>query len=203
MTYFDFNSASEQTSFDLIPKGTVVRVRMTIKPGGHDDATQGWTGGFATRNINTGSVYLNCEFVVMEGEYARRKMWSLIGLHSPKGPEWANMGRTFSILRAASTQATAVLLHKTRAVSVVSPTWKALNSSAKSIGIRTRTARTRASLSQQSRQTIRTTRHSWAPHASRLHSHRRHHRPRTPMPRLPVARQCRVAPAGRSKEPPP
>ena len=28
MTYFDFNSASEQTSFDLIPKGTLVRVRM-------------------------------------------------------------------------------------------------------------------------------------------------------------------------------
>ena len=103
MTYFDFNSASEQTSFDLIPKGTVVRVRMTIKPGGHDDATQGWTGGFATRNINTGSVYLNCEFVVMEGEYTRRKMWSLIGLHSPKGPEWANMGRTFvkAILNSA------------------------------------------------------------------------------------------------------
>jgi hypothetical protein len=24
-----------------------------------------------------------------------RKMWSLIGLHSPKGPEWANMGRAF------------------------------------------------------------------------------------------------------------
>jgi hypothetical protein len=103
MTYFDFNSASEQTSFDLIPKGTVVRVRMTIKPGGFDDASQGWTGGYATRNDNTGSVYLNCEFVVMEGEYARRKMWSLIGLHSPKGPEWANMGRTFvkAILNSA------------------------------------------------------------------------------------------------------
>lgn len=103
MTYFDFNSASEQSSFDLIPKGSVVRVRMTIKPGGHDDTTQGWTGGYATRNNNTGSVYLNCEFVVMEGEYARRKMWSLIGLHSPKGPEWANMGRTFvkAILNSA------------------------------------------------------------------------------------------------------
>ena len=37
MTYFDFNSASEQTSFDLIPKGALVRVRMTIKPGGFDD----------------------------------------------------------------------------------------------------------------------------------------------------------------------
>jgi hypothetical protein len=103
MSYFDFNSASEQSSFDLIPKGTVVRVRMTIRPGGFDDAGQGWTGGYATRNVNTGSVYLNCEFVVTEGEFARRKMWSLIGLSSPKGPEWANMGRTFvkAILNSA------------------------------------------------------------------------------------------------------
>ena len=39
----------------------------------------------------------------MDGEFARRKMWSLIGLHSPKGPEWANMGRTFvkAILNSA------------------------------------------------------------------------------------------------------
>ena len=95
MSFFDFNSASEQTFFDLIPKGALVRVRMTVKPGGFDDASQGWTGGYATRNDNTGSVYLNCEFVVMEGQYARRKMWSLIGLYSPKGPEWSNMGRTF------------------------------------------------------------------------------------------------------------
>ena len=103
MTYFDFNSASEQTSFDLIPKGTLVRVRMTIKPGGFDDASQGWTGGYATRSSSTGSVYLNCEFVVTDGEFARRKMWSLIGLHSPKGPEWANMGRTMvkAILNSA------------------------------------------------------------------------------------------------------
>ncbi len=38
---------------------------------------------------------MNCEFVVLDGPYAKRKMWSLIGLHSPKGPEWANMGRAF------------------------------------------------------------------------------------------------------------
>lgn len=103
MTYFDFNSAAEQTSYDLIPKGTLARVRMTIKPGGYDDATQGWTGGFATRNASTGSVYLNCEFVVLEGPHARRKMWSLIGLHSAKSEEWANMGRTFikAILNSA------------------------------------------------------------------------------------------------------
>jgi len=103
MTFFDFNSAAEQSSYDLIPKGTVVRVRMTIKPGGYDDPSQGWTGGYATRSLTTGSVYLNCEFVVLDGPFARRKMWSLIGLYSAKGAEWTNMGRTFikAILNSA------------------------------------------------------------------------------------------------------
>jgi hypothetical protein len=103
MTFFDFNSAAEQSSYDLIPKGTVLRVRMTIKPGGYDDTSQGWTGGYATRSTTTGSVYLNCEFVVLDGPFARRKMWSLIGLYSPKGAEWTNMGRTFikAILNSA------------------------------------------------------------------------------------------------------
>ena len=95
----DFNDAEQQQHFDLIPKGTVAKVRMTIKPGGHDDAAQGWTGGYATQSFDTGSVYLACEFVVLEGEFARRKLWSNVGLHSPKGPAWGNMGRTF--LRAA------------------------------------------------------------------------------------------------------
>ena len=100
MSYFDFNNAEDQTGFELIPKGTLtVKVRMTIRPGGFDDPSQGWTGGYAAQSQTTGSVYLNCEFVVLEGgpsnKWARRKMWSLIGLHSPKGPEWANMGRAF------------------------------------------------------------------------------------------------------------
>ncbi len=47
-TWQDFNDAeAQQGAFDLIPKGTLVRVRMTIKPGGYDDPTQGWTGGYA------------------------------------------------------------------------------------------------------------------------------------------------------------
>ena len=98
-TWNDFNDAEQQQSFDLIPKGTAARVRMTIKPGGHDDAEQGWTGGYATQTFDTGSIFLACEFIVLEGNYARRKMWSNIGLHSSKGPAWANMGRTF--IRAA------------------------------------------------------------------------------------------------------
>jgi hypothetical protein len=89
----DFNDAQAQT-FDLIPKGIIAKVRLTIRPGGHNDEQQGWTGGYATRNANTGAVYLNCEYTVLEGQYARRKVFSLIGLMSPKGPAWANMGRS-------------------------------------------------------------------------------------------------------------
>ena len=90
MSWKDFNTADDQS--DVMPKGTLVKVRMTIKPGGY--SSQEWEGGYASQNKDTGSLYLNCEFVVLEGQYARRKIWSLIGLQSPKGPEWGNMGRT-------------------------------------------------------------------------------------------------------------
>ncbi|MCW7536250.1 hypothetical protein OOT46_00070 [Aquabacterium sp. A7-Y] len=93
-TWNDFNDAEPQV-FDLIPKGTVVPVRMTIKPGGFDDHSQGWTDGWATQSYETGSVYLACEFVVLAGDYARRKVWSNIGLYSPKGSTWTQMGRSF------------------------------------------------------------------------------------------------------------
>ena len=94
-SYFDFHDADpQQSGFDLIPKGAVVPVRMTIKPGGYDDPGQGWGGGYATEGFYTGSVYLACEFVVLEGPFAKRKMWSNIGLQSRKGPTWGQMGRS-------------------------------------------------------------------------------------------------------------
>ena len=99
MSFFDFNTADQQQSFDLIPKGTLARVRMSIKPGGFDDPSQGWTGGWATQSFDSGAVYLACEGVVMEGPFAKRKVWWNIGLHSAKGPTWMQMGRTF--VRAA------------------------------------------------------------------------------------------------------
>jgi hypothetical protein len=88
----DYNDA--QSNPNLIPKGTTAKVRLTIRPGGFDDPSQGWTGGYATRG-STGAVYLNGEFTVLEGPYAKRKIFTLIGLYSPKGPEWAGMGRSF------------------------------------------------------------------------------------------------------------
>lgn len=87
----DFNSA--EPSGNVIPKGTLAKVRLTLRPGGYDDPSQGWTGGYA-RSGSTGAVYLDAEYTVLEGPYARRKIWSLIGLYSPKGPDWANMGRS-------------------------------------------------------------------------------------------------------------
>ena len=88
----DYNDA--QSNPNLIPQGTLATVRLTIRPGGFDDPSQGWTGGYATRG-NSGAVYLNGEFTVLEGPYVKRKIFTLIGLYSPKGPEWAGMGRSF------------------------------------------------------------------------------------------------------------
>ncbi len=87
----DFNDAKQNPN--LIPKGTIAKVRLTIRPGGFDDPSQGWTGGYARRGT-TGSVYLDVEYTVVEGPYARRKVWSMIGLYSATGPSWANMGRS-------------------------------------------------------------------------------------------------------------
>jgi len=104
----DFNDAeAQQSGFNLIPKGALVPVLMTLKPGGHYDASQGWNDGYPTQSPTTGAVYLAAEFVITGGEYAKRKMWSNVGLYSPKGPTWTQMGRTF--VRAALNSARNVL----------------------------------------------------------------------------------------------
>lgn len=76
---------------------------MTIRPGGYDEPSQGWTGGYATRSAKTGAIYLNAKFSILEGPFARRVVFGLIGLYSPKGPEWGQMGRSFlrAILNSA------------------------------------------------------------------------------------------------------
>ena len=48
----DFNDA--HSNANLIPKGTLAKVRLTIRPGGFDDPAQGWTGGYATLASGTG-----------------------------------------------------------------------------------------------------------------------------------------------------
>lgn len=98
MSWMNFNDAEEQTSGDLIPNKTPVKVAMKIRAGSYNDPSRGWTGGYATQ-ADSGAIYLDCEFTIMGGKYNKRKVWSLIGLHSPKGPKWEGMGRSF--IRAA------------------------------------------------------------------------------------------------------
>lgn len=96
MSWNNFADAEQQSSGDLIPHKTLAKVHMKIRPGGYDDPAKGWTDGYATRNENTGAIYLDCEFTIIGGKFNKRKVWSLIGLHSPNGPKWEQMGRSFA-----------------------------------------------------------------------------------------------------------
>jgi hypothetical protein len=104
MNYYDFNTATNQSGFDLISKGTIAKVNLRIKHGGYNDEAQGWIGGYATRNNISGAIYLDCEFTILSGEYTKRKIWSMIGLYSEKNNNsWGDIGRGFirSILNSA------------------------------------------------------------------------------------------------------
>ena len=94
-TTYNLNNAPTQKSFELIPGGSIVKVLLKIKPGGYDDISKGWTGGYATMSPTTGACYLVGEFTILEGEYKDRKVWSMIGLHSNKSDVYALSGRAF------------------------------------------------------------------------------------------------------------
>lgn len=104
MSFYDFNNA-DIASYDVIPQNTIAKVRLNIILGGYNDESQNWTGDYATRSDATGSIYLNCEFTILGGEYKGRKVWSLIGLYSSGNDNhWGKMGRSFirSILSSSS-----------------------------------------------------------------------------------------------------
>ena len=69
----DFNDAEDQREYALIPPKTLAKVIMAIRPGGYDDPSQGWTGGYATRSDKTGAIYLNAKFTILEGPFGLDK----------------------------------------------------------------------------------------------------------------------------------
>jgi hypothetical protein len=75
MTDFDFNTAGEQKSFDVIPANTICTLQLTIRPGGAGD------GGWLKRSADGASEGLDCEFVVVDGPYVKRKLWQLFTLN--------------------------------------------------------------------------------------------------------------------------
>ena len=93
--YDEIEDIQEEPKNELIPVGTIAKVRMSIKRGGYNDMHVGWDDDYAFKNEQTGSIYLNVKFSIIAGEYNGREIWGKIGLHSPKGEAWARMGKTF------------------------------------------------------------------------------------------------------------
>jgi hypothetical protein len=69
---YDYNTAGEQRSFDVIPDGTIAVVEMTIRPGNAGE------GGLLKRSQNGKCEGLDAEFIVVEGEHYKRKFWSFM-----------------------------------------------------------------------------------------------------------------------------
>jgi len=88
----NFNDAEDQTFYTLIPHKTIAKVVMLIKKGGY--VTPEFPDGYATKSNSTSSVYLACEFVILNGEYENRKIWSYIGLHSDNSEKYGEIGRS-------------------------------------------------------------------------------------------------------------
>ena len=74
--FFDFNTAESST--DLIPANTVAPVIMTIKPGGKGE--EGWL----RQSKSSDSMMLDCEFTIVAGRFAKRKVFQLLTVSGGK-----------------------------------------------------------------------------------------------------------------------
>ena len=78
--------------FHPIDAGEIVKVKLKVKRGDYNNVEKGWTNGLATRSVKSGAIYLNCQFSVVQGDFKGKSFFSLIGLHSEKGPIYSEIG---------------------------------------------------------------------------------------------------------------
>jgi hypothetical protein len=74
MSEYNLNDADTQRTLDVIPANTIVTLQMKIRSGGAGD-------GWLAKAADGASEGLDCEFMVVEGEYAKRKLWQRLTLH--------------------------------------------------------------------------------------------------------------------------
>jgi hypothetical protein len=76
MDMYDLNDAQPQMApiGELIPDGTFAKVKMTIRPGGVNGSTP-MDAGLLKASQSSDAKMLDCEFTVVAGSYARRKLW--------------------------------------------------------------------------------------------------------------------------------
>ena len=91
----DFNDAEQQQEYALIPPNTFAKARLVLKPGNH------YADPMLTGSKAGDSSYLNVEYIVLEGQYAKRKVFDKIGISG--NDIWINMGkaRVRAILESA------------------------------------------------------------------------------------------------------
>jgi hypothetical protein len=68
-SFFDFNNAGEQKSFNCIADNTIATVQLTIRPGGAGD------GGWLKLSKDGASKMVDAEMVVVDGPHAKRKIF--------------------------------------------------------------------------------------------------------------------------------
>jgi hypothetical protein len=88
----DFSAALPQNDFDSnsgpIPNGTLAWVMVKVRWFNQDQ------GIVETTSKHTGSQYLDCELTVVGGRHDKRKVFTKIGIYSPNGETYTNMGRS-------------------------------------------------------------------------------------------------------------
>jgi len=91
---YDFSGAKPQGGGGLIPKNTLCPVHLTLRPGGHGD------GGWLKRTKAGNALMLDCEFTVIDGEYAKRKFWGYFTVEGETEGQLKAVDITRSLLRA-------------------------------------------------------------------------------------------------------
>lgn len=82
----DFNEAEEQAEYSLIPANTIAKASLKLKYG--DDTTN----PYVINSRTSDATWLDCEWTILEGEHAGRKVFDKIGL---SGHEiFVKMGKT-------------------------------------------------------------------------------------------------------------
>jgi hypothetical protein len=97
---FDYSRTDDPRDYTaLIPHGTIATVQMRLRPGGVGE------DGLLKYTRNRDAEMLDCEFVVVDGEFAKRKFWDTLILEgtTPGQKEMAltNRGRLKKILESA------------------------------------------------------------------------------------------------------
>jgi hypothetical protein len=97
----DFNDIAGSQD-ELIPAGTIVSVRMTVRSGGYGPEQM------LTKSRGTGALYLNTMLFVTEGTYILRRIFHRFGVYSnEQGNDWVEKG--LRQLRAALESARNIL----------------------------------------------------------------------------------------------